>query len=1041
MFTHLHTHSAFSLLEGAFSIPQLLFRLQELQIPAIALTDTNGLYAAITFYKFAKQLGIKPIVGTCLQSDEGHAVLLAKNKQGFSQISQIVTARQLVDKFSLRKDLKKIAYTSDPYLFILTADEALLAELAGCWDHSHLFAELVRTGEPGCEKKLRRIRDLADSLGLGTVASNDVHFLYPQDVLVHQVLTAVRHQSHIRAALPFHSPENWLKPIAAMEELFADHPEAIRNTAKIADQCNLDLELGRYTFPEFPVPGGGNCWEFFERLCREGLRRRYGPVDSPAAEERLTRELQVIRDLGFPEYFLVVWDLLNYARQRGIHWVGRGSAANSIVSYALEFTNVDPIRYKLFFERFLNPDRKSPPDIDVDFGWKQRDEILEYVYNRYGHDRVAMICTYVTLTARLAVREIGKALGLPDDEITGISSRIPFGADAGALLKDPSQFPEIRDLPLQQEPYPTILKLAAHIDGFPRHLSIHAGGIVIAPYPITQMVPLQMAAKGLVVTQYDMYGVEDIGLVKIDLLAQRSLSVLDDVIKILEARQISLPYIEDYDSLENDPSIQEMLRTGNTMGCFYIESPSMRGLLQKLRVTTFEDLTAASSVIRPGVAESGMMQQYIRRKTGEEAVDYLHPKMKNLLEETCGVMIYQEDVIRVAHEIAGMTLGEADLLRRAMSGKERSPIAMDKLEEQFLERAGVNQVDPDIAREIWRQISSFAAYAFCKAHSASFAQLSLQVAYLRAYYPADFIAAVLSNQGGYYSTMAYIEEARRMGLRILLPDIQKSDMEYRAEGPHAIRVGLMQLKDVAEKHWETLLQERSKRPFENFVDLLIRTSLNETELETLVKSGACDSFGLNRPQLLWLLKATFASAAQHRNAPNLLGPAMIRAPKIPALRDSSDDQKLFWEMQTLDIAVTKHPLHYFKPWKKIHGYIPANLLPDYRDENVHVIGWLVTTKPSSTRKNERMMFVSFEDTETLFETTMFPKAYQRYGHLLTNRGPYVIEGRVDEDHGVFTITVDKLRNLSKTLKVGGAAPSNPDEKRLLRGEKKSPELS
>ncbi|HEY4490656.1 MAG TPA: hypothetical protein VI958_01605, partial [Acidobacteriota bacterium] len=333
------------------------------------------------------------------------------------------------------------------------------------------------------------------------------------------------------------------------------------------------------------------------------------------------------------------------------------------------------------------PGRKSPPDIDLDFGWKQRDEVLAYVYERYGHDRVAMICTYVTFTARLAVREIGKALGLPEEEITAVSSRIPWGADAKALLEDKTQFPETRDLPLEQEPFPMILKLAAHINGFPRHLSVHAGGIVICPYPITQMIPLERATKGLVVTQYDMYGVEDIGLVKIDLLAQRSLSVLDDVLASLRQKGVSLDRIYDYDSLYADEAVQEKIRTGDTMGCFYIESPSMRGLLQKLQTTSFEDLTAASSVIRPGVAESGMMQQYIRRKRGEEPVEYLHPKMEQMLKETCGVMIYQEDVMRVSHEIAGMSFSEADLLRRAMSGKERSAQAMADLERQFVEKA------------------------------------------------------------------------------------------------------------------------------------------------------------------------------------------------------------------------------------------------------------------------------------------------------------------------------------------------------------------
>jgi DNA polymerase III subunit alpha len=531
---------------------------------------------------------------------------------------------------------------------------------------------------------------------------------------------------------------------------------------------------------------------------------------------------------------------------------------------------------------------------------------------------------------------------------------------------------------------------------------------VIAPYPITQMIPLERATKGLVVTQYDMYGVEDIGLVKIDLLAQRSLSVLDDVIASLQKKGISLNSIYDYESLHEDEAVKEKIRTADTMGCFYIESPSMRGLLQKLKVTSFEDLTAASSVIRPGVAESGMMQQYIRRKTGEEPVEYLHPRMEPFLRETCGVMIYQEDVMRVAHEIAGMSMEEADLLRRAMSGKERSTKAMSDLEKQFIDNAVERNVQKEIATEIWRQISTFASYAFCKAHSASYAQLSFQVTYLRAYHPAEFMAAVLSNQGGFYSTMAYIEEARRMRLRLLLPDVLKGELCYTADGPSGIRVGLMQIKNISTKHLESFLEERVRKPFENFADFLLRTEFNEGELESLIKCGACDSFGMNRPQLLWLMKAIFSSAVSQRKQSDLIGASILHLPRLPQLRDYTDDEKLRWELELMDIGVTKHPLHLFKPWKNVKGYVPAKLLSEYKGQRVRVIGWHVTAKPASTKKGERMMFVSFEDTECLFETTFFPRAYDRFGHLFTNRGPYLIEGTVEEDHGVFTINVEKL---------------------------------
>ena len=593
-----------------------------------------------------------------------------------------------------------------------------------------------------------------------------------------------------------------------------------------------------------------------------------------------------------------------------------------------------------------------------------------------------------------------------------MSSRIPSGADAAAL-KDPTKIPEMRDLPLAHDPYPLVFRLAAHINGFPRHLSVHPGGIVIAPYPIASSTPLQRAAKGLVITQYDMYGVEDIGLVKLDLLAQRSLSVRDDVLSVLRARNEKPPFHQDPNSYFEDPKVREIVQKGDTMGAFYIESPSMRGLLKKLRVDSFEDLTAASSIIRPGVAESGMMQQYIRRKTGGERVVYLHPAMERLLQETFGVMIYQEDVIRVANQIGGMSLAEADLLRRAMSGKDRSVRKMTDLEQRFLHNAIVNDVSEEVAREIWRQISSFASYAFCKAHSASYAKLSLQMASLRAHYPAEFMAAVLSNQGGFYNAMAYVEEARRMGLAILLPDVRTGSYHFTVEDG-GIRIGFMQVKDFAITAWEEFFKERDSQPWTDFHDFLNRSTFGQSEIETLIKCGACDSFGPTRPQLLWMLRATFNSAQKQRaaNLWNLpLYSPSSRMPKIPSLPNFSERERLYWEMTLLDVAVSRHPLFYFEPWNKVTGCIAAKDIPSWKRKTVGLVGWLVTSKPATTHRSERMLFVTFEDTDTLFEVVFFPRAFEKLVHLITDRGPFLVEGMVEEDHGVFTINAERLTHL------------------------------
>jgi DNA-directed DNA polymerase III PolC len=1010
MFIHLHNHSAFSFLEGAFTIPQFLTQIERMETSAIALTDTNGLYGAIPFYKFAKQLGVKPILGCCLQSTEGEAVVIAKNRKGFSQLCSLITLRHLQDGFSLIHSLKCLANDSNHELFILSRDERLLISISQFWDPQSLYAELVRSQQKGNTKEIMTLRVLASKLGIRVVATNNVHFLFPEDHFIHRLFGAIRERTRIYShRLSLVSSEQWLKPAHQMEDLFSDIPEALLNTKIIAEECNLELELGKRSFPRSNYPSELMTSEYLENLCKKGILSRFGKITC-AQQERLRHELKIINDLGFGEYFLVVNDILEFARKNRIHWIGRGSAACSLVSFALGITNIDPIRYDLFFERFLNPERTDAPDIDLDFGWKRRDEILEYVYQRYGEDKVAMISTYTTYGPKLAVREIGKAFGLPEKEITSISSRIPVDVSISTIIRDKNRFPETREMWIEKEPLSTIFQLAAHVQNYPRNLSLHAGGIVISPGPLTEIVPLQKSSKGPIMTQYDMYGVQDVGLVKIDLLAQRSLSVFDDVLEALQVEGKRIPEIYDYDFLYASPVLNCNLFRGDTVGCFYIESPAMRGLLQKLNVASFEDLTAASSVIRPGVAESGMLQEYIRRKRGEETIRFLHPKMETILKETCGVMIYQEDVIRVAHEVIGMSLVEADLLRRAMSGKDRSEYAMEQMEDDFLKKAIQNRVDFPVAKEIWEKISTFAAYAFCKAHSSSYAQLSYQMLFLKLHYPAHFMAAVLSNQGGFYSTMTYVEEARRMGLKILLPDVLKGEFEYHAVGPDAIRLGLMQIKGISAESWKSFFEERKKRPYEDFNDFVLRSGLHKNEIEILIKCGACDSFGLTRPQLLWLMKATVSSSRKAETSFDLIGNKMIRVPQIPVLREYSEKEKLMWEMKLLDVAVTNHPLEYYCPWQKWKQSIPARMISDHKNQMVSVIGWHVHSKSTNTSKQDPMLFVSFEDTEALFETTFFPKTYRSYGHLFVDKGPYLVTGKVEEDHGVCTINVEKLEH-------------------------------
>ena len=1025
-FIHLRCHSNFSLLEGAASAGSLLEAARERGYTALALTDTNGLYAAVTFWKKARALGLKPIFGTELtasleRKDRGsRAVVLARGRAGFAAACRLATARQIEPDFELSAALEKEAAAGE--LFVLTADEALLRFLSGRLPAGALYAELCPDEEPGGASRLRRLAALARELGVPLVGSANVHFISPEDYRAHELLRAIdlgRTVDSLEAAERV-SRSCWLAPAGEMARRLADYPEAAANTIRIAGLCNCELPSGKAVFPSLKLPEGETAYSALLKAAFRGACRRYRPMGS-AVLERLRAELEVIDRQGFAPYFLVVADIARYARRRRIPLVGRGSAANSLVAYALGITDVDPIRYNLFFERFLNPERDSPPDIDLDFSWRRRDEVLEYVYRTYGADRVAMICTYVTFSARLAFREIAKAMGLTPREITRFTRLLPHRALAyiDSLERD---WPECRDLPLGEEPYRSVLLLARSIAGFPRHLSIHAGGIVVSPFPLTDLVPLERSAKGFVVAQYDMFGVEDLGLVKIDLLSQRSLSVVEEVVRVVERREGRRLELEDIDSLERDPDTVRLIEEGRSMGCFYIESPAMRSLLAKLRVRTFEMLTAASSVIRPGVAESGMMAQFIDRHNGRAPVIYLDPRLEKLLGETYGVMVYQEDVIRVAHEIAGMSLGEADLLRRAMSGKMRSKEAMERCGEGFIEAAVARGATREAAEEIWRQIDSFAGYAFCKAHSASYARISFQVAWLKAHYPAEFMAAVLANGGGFYGPSAYIEEARRMGLEILPPDINRSELEYSGAG-HELRAGLEVIGGITRRTLEEIVSSRCQDGFfTSLADFCSRVEVSYLETQTLIRCGAFDCFELTRPELLWRLEFLYRSG--HRTAetvsgaePALFSPLLeLTASRrvVPRLPEYPRDLCLRLERELFGFTVSEHPLSLWeKALAAAPGLVTAREIPAFEGRRVRIAGRPISRKRIRTSDNGAMMFLSLDDLTGTFEVVIFPDCYRRCGALAVSGGPYLVTGRVKGEYGVFTLICERLEQLGE----------------------------
>lgn len=1068
---HLHCHSHYSLLCGAARPEQLVRRAAGFGQPALALTDLNALHGAVAFQKACDAAGIRAIHGVEITDDRPgglptgdrpwnsrraaappprlvpgslapgrrRAVLLARDAEGYAAICRLVTARQLRPDFDLCRDLppflREHAAGGPGRLFCLTDSEELLGALTARPGDLAALGDIPRVllvtagGQAGpAYRRLRRLAQWAEARQVPVVAGGDAWADAPGGLALQRLLSAIRTCRTLdsldeAACAPAGA---WLRPPVEMEILLSEFPRACVETEAIADTCRFRFELGAWRYPVFPLPPGEDADALLARLCREGLARRGRGRVSDAARERLDRELAVVAKLGFAGYLLIVWDIVRHAGERGVPSVGRGSAANSLVCYALGITHVDPLAHDLYFERFLNPERISPPDIDLDFGWKDRDAMLAYIYRKYGRDRTAMICNINRFSARSALRETARAHGWSAAEIGAIARRLPRRA-----LEDPdavATVPEAAALPLQREPYRSLLRAARALADFPRHLGVHAGGVVIGDAPLTRLFPLQWARKGLQVSQMDMHAVEALGLVKIDLLSQRGLSVIADTARAVARRHgVALDLGR---PLDDDPATRRLMREGETLGCFYVESPGMRSLLRRLKADTFPVVVAASSVIRPGPADSGMGRSFVRRHLGLEPARLPHPAL-GFLNETYGVMVYQEDVMRTLAAVAGMSLGEADIMRRAMSFKG-DPADFLALKERFLagaRRTGAAALVGDAAiAELWRQISTFAGYAFCKAHSASYAVLSFQAAWLKAHYPAEFMAAVLDNGGGYYASATYLEEARRLGLRILLPHVNESEAGFTG-GDGAIRVGLGRVRGLSRRSLAALLAaRRANGPFGSLDDLLARApALTRPEVDNLIRCGACDGLGPTRPQLLW---RHVALRARRRGAalspvpslfppPGATAPAATPALRLPpapsdgaGLREFSPDERLDQEMEVLGFTPSAHPLAALRPRLQRAGVVPAADLERRAGRRVKVAGLIVAAKGAHVRSTgERMKFLTLEDETALCEITLFPREYARWGRLLLTRGPYVVTGRVENDHGSLSVTAERVKLL------------------------------
>jgi error-prone DNA polymerase len=936
-------------------------------------------------------------------------VLLVKNPDGYANLCRLLSARHCDDGFDL---ISAVARYRDG-LIILSDDQSALK----AWKNqssADLYVELT----PGA--MMHQALAFSRRLELPPVSTNRVRFVNPHDFHLHRLLRAIALNTTLSRLPPDAccAPTHSLARVSALSHYYPHVPHALANTRRVAEDCWTDWNFKDTIFPTFRELTDTGAFTRLHEKTYAGALWRYGTVSQPV-RNRIDHELAIIRQKRFAHYFLVVEEIVTAAPRT----CGRGSVAASIVSYCLGITHVDPLKHHLFFERFLNPGRHDPPDIDVDFPWDERDHILDGIFARYGAQAAAMVANQNSLGFRAAVREVAKVYGMAPAEIAQVSPRIMRHMDVVELAESDTARAWAQSLCKEMSlkaPWPEILNLATQAQGHFRHLSLHSGGVVIVPDEIRRYVPVEVSAKGLPVIQWEKDQTEDAGLVKIDILGNRSLAVIRDALAAIArntGRQIDY---RTWDPVPDEPT-QELIRRGNTMGCFYIESPATRLLLRKLwtgmpqgrraSADVFEYLVIVSSLVRP--AAISFVHEFIRRAHGEP-FEPLHPVLQEVLNETYGIMVYQEDVTKVAMALAGFTVEDADELRKVISKKHKEKQLRDYCQ-QFYDGASKHSAERAVIDAIWAMIMSFAGYSFCKPHSASYAQVSFKSAYLRAHYPAEFMAAVISNEGGYYSAFAYLSEARRMGLNLLPPDVNRSDWAYMGSGM-TIQVGFMQVKTLTRAVIERLTAERSSGgPFRSFHDFLKRVRPEPAQARTLIRAGCLDSIAgeLTRPALLWRLHGE-SMPGQTALTKQLESPLLVEVGHgaLPIPEEYSSHQRLQHEIESLGFPLSLHPLELYRSVLQKIQYVPAIEMHNHVGLVVTMIGWLVTEKMAQTRDGDPMEFITLEDTTALYDATLFPTVYRRVCQLLTPNHPYVLSGRVEKEFGVATLTVEHLRRLS-----------------------------
>lgn len=1061
-FVHLHVHTQYSLLDGACLLDRLLHKVKEHRMPACAITDHGNMFGAIEFYDMAMKLGIKPIIGSevyiapdsrfeksshGIQEASFHLVLLAKNETGYKNLLKLVSAgylegfyyRPRIDKEILNSHKEGLICLSAclkgeiPHLIMTNQfDHAKKAadEYKSMFGKDNFYLEIQDNGIPEQDAVNEELIKMSKDLNLNLVATNDVHYIEKEHSRAHDILLCIQTQTNIEDPnrMRLQTDEFYFKSKDEMARTFGNTvPHALKNTVEIAQKCNLEFNFKAVHLPHYKAPEGKTRESFLRELVAEGLKKRYENIDK-ALTQRVEHELKVIENFGYPSYFLIVWDLVNYAKEHSIPvGPGRGSAAGSVVSYALGITDINPLKYDLLFERFLNPERISLPDIDIDFCYERRGEVIDYVVKKYSKENVAQIITFGTMMAKAVIRDVGRALGMAYGDVDKIAKLVP--GDLNMTLKQAlEKEPELKTLYRQDPKITQLIDTSLTLEGLTRHASTHAAGVVISEKPLVNYVPLYKVHDGQISTAYPMTSLERIGLLKMDLLGLRTLTVISEAIKIIKRAKnvdIDLEKI----SLE-DKKTYKLLANAESSGVFQLESSGMRDLLKKLKPERFEDIIALLALFRPGPIGSGMLDDFMKRKHGERELKYDHKLLEPILKETYGIILYQEQAMRIASSLAGFSLAQADNLRRAMAKK--TPEVMVQMRQQFVEGCVRNKIDRRSAEKIFNQIEYFAGYGFNKSHSTAYALISFRTAYLKTNYPVEFMTALLTSEKANIDKIAvYINEATRMGIKILPPDINESYADFAVIGG-SIRFGLAAIKNVGHGAIDSIITMREKNgKFKSIYDFTGKIDprlVNRKVIESLIKCGALDSLGLFRSQLSAMVdKALEVAGDVHKDRLN--GQLSFfekfedhenfkkTSQEIPNIPEWPENQLLAYEKEMIGFYITKHPLARFEKMLDTYSTCNSTQLQNLHDGDEVLLGGIISkAKFTTTRKtNEKMAIVTLEDLNGVVDCLVFPSTFAKCGGLIKQDAIIFIKGRVslrEEEPKIVAseiVTLDSVR--------------------------------